>query len=79
MLSPASRAAIIINLFRDPRVTLAEPRSTLGFMLPPASRAGIIINLFATLGYARRPRSTLGFMLSPASEAGRHFTQKESC
>jgi len=36
-----ARSRAYINLFdRDPRVPLAEPRYTLGFMLSPASRAG---------------------------------------
>ena len=37
-LPPASRAFIPIEI--DPRVSLAKPSFTLGFMLSPASQAG---------------------------------------
>jgi hypothetical protein len=53
----------------EPRVALAKPRSTLGFMLSPASRAANIFFVRDPRVALAKPRSTLGFMLPPASRA----------
>jgi len=66
MRSPAARAHNSYD--DDPRVPLAKPRSTLGYMRSPAARAHNSYDDDPRVPLAK-PRSTLGYMRSPAARA----------